>query len=184
MSLAEIQEAGPLGGVRGNAPALPHVQAIAMMPVPWLGCMLAVSQLYHLPPRVLPSIQVVEAGQPGTISRNFNGTGDLGVMQVNTFWIPRLSRSWNMTPHVVAGRLIEDPCFNIAAAGAIMRIYLDESRGDVVQAVGYYHSHTPGLATGYQIKVIRAAYRLFGRPRPVRVPAKARTRLARVGASR
>ena len=139
------------------------------MPVPYLACMLAVAQLYHLPPRVLPSIQVVEAGYPGSISRNFNGTGDLGVMQVNSRWVPYLASSWDMSPRDVAGRLISDPCFNIASAGAIMRIYLDESHGDVVRAVGYYHSHTPELASSYQIRVIRASYWLFGRPRPVRV---------------
>jgi hypothetical protein len=149
------------------------------MPVPWLACMLTVSQFYHLPPRVLPSIQVVEAGQPGTISRNFNGTGDLGVMQVNTIWVPYLARSWHLSPPVVVRQLIEDPCFNIVAAGAIMRIYLDEARGDVIQAVGYYHSHTPERATYYQIKVIRAAYRLFGRPRPA--VAKARHQIAQAG---
>jgi hypothetical protein len=149
------------------------------MPVPWLACMLTVSQFYHLPPRVLPSIQVVEAGQPGTISRNFNGTGDLGVMQVNTIWVPYLARSWHLSPPVVARQLIEDPCFNIVAAGAIMRIYLDEARGDAIQAVGYYHSHTPERATYYQIKVIRAAYRLFGRPRPAVV--KTRHQIARAG---
>jgi hypothetical protein len=137
------------------------------MPVPYLACMLAVSQFYHLPPRVLPSIQVVEAGHPGTISRNFNGTADLGVMQVNTRWIPWLARAWAMTPREVAGRLIKEPCFNITSAGAIMRIYLDESGGDVVRAVGYYHSHTPELAGDYQIRVIRASFMLFGRPRPV-----------------
>ena len=142
------------------------------MPVPYLACMLAVSQFYHLPPRVLPSIQVVEAGQPGTISRNFNGTADLGVMQVNTRWLPHLARSWHMTPRVVASRLINDPCFNIVAAGAIMRIYLDESRGDVVEAVGYYHSHTPELAIWYQLRVIRASLVLFGRPEPA--PTKLR----------
>ncbi len=153
------------------------------MPVPWLACMLAVSQFYHLPPRVLPSIQVVEAGQPGTISHNFNGTGDLGVMQVNSTWMPYLARSWHMTPRVVAERLIGDPCFNIVAAGAIMRMYLDESRNDVVQAVGYYHSHTPDLASDYQIRVIRASFRLFGRPKPVVVPVKAR-RFARASTRR
>jgi hypothetical protein len=140
--------------------------------------MLAVSQFYHLPPRVLPSIQVVESGRPGTISRNFNGSADLGVMQVNTSWVPYLSRSWHMTPGTVAGRLIEDPCFNIVSAGAIMRIYLDEARGDVVRAVGYYHSHTPERATMYQIRVIRASYSLFGRPRPVRI--KSRRRVAQI----
>ena len=127
------------------------------MPVPYLACMLAVSQFYHLPPRVLPSIQVVEAGRPGTVSRNFNGTADLGVMQVNTLWVPQIARAWHMAPHTVAGRLINDPCFNIAAAGAIMRIYLDESRGNVVRAVGYYHSHTPERANWYQVRVIRAS---------------------------
>src|SRR5580692_5249911 len=144
------------------------------MPVPYLACMLAVSQFYHLPPRVLPSIQVVEAGHPGTISRNFNGTADLGVMQVNTRWVPWLARAWDVTPREVAGRLIREPCFNIASAGAIMRIYLDEARGDVVRAVGYYHSHTPELAGDYQIRVIRASFRLFGRPQPVPVRVKVR----------
>lgn len=142
------------------------------MPVPYLACMLAVSQFYHLPPRVLPSIHVVEAGYPGSISRNFNGTGDLGVMQVNSRWVPYLAHSWHLSPRVVAERLIREPCFNIASAGAIMRIYLDEAHGDVVRAVGYYHSHTPALAGDYQIRVIRAAYRLFGRPAPIRVRSR------------
>ena len=149
------------------------------MPVPYLACMLAVSQFYHLPPRVLPSIQVVEAGHPGTVSRNFNGTADLGVMQVNTRWVVPIARAWHMTPHAVAGRLISDPCFNIAAAGAIMRIYLDESRGNVVQAVGYYHSHTPELANWYQVRVIRASFVLFGRPAP---ETTKRRRMAHSGA--
>jgi len=129
--------------------------------------MLAVSQFYHLPPRVLPSIQVVEAGQPGTISRNLNGTGDLGVMQVNTRWVPSIARWWDMTPAAVAERLI---------AGAIMRLYLDEARNDVVRAVGYYHSHTPERASAYQLKVIRASFSLFGRPKPVHVPARVKSR--------
>jgi hypothetical protein len=139
------------------------------MPVPYLACMLAVAQFYHLPPRVLPSIQVVEAGRPGTISRNLNGTADLGLMQVNSNWVPHIARWWNIPPREVAERLISDPCFNIASAGAIMRIYLDESHNNVVQAVGFYHSHTPELSTAYQFKVIRAAYWLFGRPRPAGV---------------
>ena len=32
-------------------------------------------------------------------------------------------------------RLIEDACFNIAAAGAILRIYLDEERGDLMEEI-------------------------------------------------
>lgn len=139
------------------------------MPVPYLACMMAAAAFYHLPPRVLPSIQAVEGGSPGAISRNADGSADLGVMQVNTLWIPRFAEVTHMTPAAVRTRLIVDPCFNIAAAAFIMRIYLAESRGDVVRAVGYYHSHTPELATGYQIKVIQAAGRMFGWPKPVPV---------------
>ena len=142
------------------------------MAPPYLACMLAVAQFHHLPPRVLPSIQAVEAGKPGSISRNHNGTADLGVMQVNTSWIPRIAQGWGMRPEGVAKRLIEDPCFNIAAAGSIMKIYLGETRGDVVKAVGYYHSHTPERYTDYQIRVIRASVALFGWPKPAKSKAK------------
>lgn len=138
------------------------------MPVPYLACMLAVAQLYHLPPRVLPAIQRVEGGQPGMVSMNSNGSGDLGVMQVNTLWVPKIAASFKLPPVEVARRLIDDPCFNILSAGAIMKLYLQETRGDVVQAVGYYHSHTPEYSEPYQLKVISAAVTLFGRPRVVK----------------
>ncbi len=143
-----------------------------MAAVPFLACMLAAAQVHHLPPRVLPAIQRVEAGQPGAISRNTNGSADLGVMQVNTAWIPRLAKAWNLPHDEVARRLIDDPCFNVVAAAAIVRIYLTEARGDVVRAVGYYHSHTPERATRYQMKVIRASVTLFGAPAKIRGRAR------------
>ena len=136
--------------------------------------MVAVAQFHHLPPRVLPAIQAVEAGRPGIVSRNRNGRGDLGVMQVNSRWVPHLAASWRMPHAVVAERWIGDPCFNVAAAGAIMRIYLTEARGDVVRAVGYYHSHTPERASAYQVKVIRASVSLFGWPKAVKARVKVR----------
>ena len=137
------------------------------MALPFLACMLATASFYHLPPRVLPSIQVVEAGRQGTISRNPDGSSDLGVMQVNTLWVPRIVAITGMTQEAVRSRLIADPCFNIAASGAIMRVYLNESRGDLLRAVGFYHSHTPNRATAYQIRVLSAATRLFARNAPL-----------------
>jgi Transglycosylase SLT domain len=141
------------------------------MAIPFLACMVATAAFYHLPPRVLPSIQVVEAGRPGTISPNADGSADLGVMQVNTLWVPRFAAITGMTEDAVKSRLILDPCFNIAAAGAIMRLYLTESKGDLLVAVGFYHSHTPELATAYQARVLGAATRLFvaRTPAPVTV---------------
>ena len=134
------------------------------MAIPFLACMAAAAAFYHLPPRVLPSIQVVEGGAPGMVSRNSDGSSDLGVMQVNTLWIPKFANITHMTPDAVRARLIADPCFNIAAAAAIMRLYLGEANGDVVRAVGAYHSHTPWRAASYRDKVLQAATRLFVRP--------------------
>ena len=39
------------------------------MAVPFLACMVAAAAWYHLPPRVLPSIQAVEGGRPGLVRR-------------------------------------------------------------------------------------------------------------------
>lgn len=131
------------------------------MPVPYLACMGLVASIYHLPPRVLPSIQAVEGGSAGMSHHNSNDTEDLGVMQVNTTWLWPLARYTHTDPATVYQRLRNDACYNVAAAGAIMRTYLDETHGDLMLAVGNYHSHTPALNIAYQIMVVRSAQRLF-----------------------
>jgi hypothetical protein len=126
--------------------------------------MIAAAAFYHLPPRVLPSIQSVEGGKPGMVQTNTNGTSDLGLMQVNTIWVQPLARYARLPADVVFVRLRDDPCFSIYAAAAIMRVYLNEAQGQLMTAIGYYHSHTPALSTEYQQKVIGAAADLFTRP--------------------
>ncbi len=131
------------------------------MSIPFLACMAAAAAFYHLPPRVLPAIQAVEGGRTGLVQQATNGTADLGLMQVNTIWIGPLARYANMTEAAARERLINDGCFNIAAAGAIMHLYLIEAGGDLLTAIGYYHSHTPQLRAAYQQKVLAAAVGLF-----------------------
>lgn len=135
------------------------------MAVPFAACMALVASLYSLPPRVLPSIHVVEGGQVGTVHRNTDGSADFGYMQVNDRWLPVLARYSGLTPDSVREKLLTRPCFNIAAAGYILRGYLDETRGDLMLAVGNYHSHTPLLNAGYQQRVLQSATALFA-PRP------------------
>jgi Transglycosylase SLT domain len=135
------------------------------MSVPFLACMAAAAAFYHLPPRVLPSIQVVEGGQVGSVRINTNGTADLGLMQVNTIWVAPLAGIAHMDREGVTNRLVHDPCFNIAASAVIMHIYLTEAHGNLMAAIGYYHSHTPNLGEAYQDKVVAAAGALFARRR-------------------
>jgi Transglycosylase SLT domain len=142
-----------------------HGRIDPLMAIPYLACMALVANLYQLPPRVLPSIQVVEGGRVGTVSVNADRSEDLGVMQVNTFWLRPLGRYIGVSTNIVRDRLIREPCFNIAAAGAILRTYLNEERGDLMRAVGDYHSHTEVRNISYQSKVLAAATRLFVRYR-------------------
>jgi hypothetical protein len=131
------------------------------MAVPFLACMALVAQVYSLPPRVLPSIQAVEGGSPGVVHLNRDGSEDLGVMQVNTLWIPLLVRYTRLDAATVRDRLVNTVCFNVAAAGLIVRTYLDAAGGDLMRAVGDYHSHTPQLHEAYAAKVVQSASRLF-----------------------
>ncbi len=133
--------------------------------IPFLACMALVASIYHLPPRVLPSIQAIEGGRPGTVSNDADGSQDLGVMQINTRWVQPLAAYTRRPDAVVRVRLISEPCYNIAAAGAILRTYLNEDGGDLMQAIGDYHSHTRQLNLTYRSQVMQAAEGLFVRDR-------------------
>jgi Transglycosylase SLT domain len=129
--------------------------------IAYLKCMLVVAAATGLPPRVLPVIQSIEGGAPGVVRPDDNGTADLGVMQVNTIWIPALARRAGLSPAQTRSRLINDPCFNIAAAALILQSYLAEEHGALIPALGDYHSHTPELNTAYAALAERTARKLF-----------------------
>lgn len=127
-----------------------------------LACLTLAATFYGLPPRALASIHAVEGGKVGTVHRNTDGSDDLGPMQVNTLWIGALARHTGFGPAEVHERLRTSNCFSATAAAAILHTYLVETRGDLMLAIGHYHSHTPLLNQRYQMKVVTAATRLFG----------------------
>ncbi len=129
--------------------------------IPYLKCMLMVASLAGLPPRVLPVIQSIEGGAPGMVRPDPNGTADLGVMQVNTIWIPVLAARAGLPQSITAQRLVNDPCFNIAASALILRTYLTETHGALLPALGDYHSHTQALNLAYTALAERRARELF-----------------------
>jgi len=134
------------------------------MAIPFLACMLATANFFHLPPRALPAIQATEGGSVHVASRNTDGTEDLGPMQVNTIWLPTVARAAHQDEARVRQRLLDEPCFNIAVAGAILRIELNAAHGNLQVAIGHYHSHTPELAAAYRRRVASSAMRLYLQP--------------------
>jgi hypothetical protein len=131
------------------------------MLIRYLACMALAAHFYGLPPRVLPSIQRVEGGNRGVIRADANGSADLGVMQVNTLWVEPVAVFSHLPRAVVYQRLVFDPCYNIFIAGAITKTYLIEAHGNLMRAIGFYHSHMPSLGDEYQRKVLQAARQLF-----------------------
>ncbi|MGE4481412.1 lytic transglycosylase domain-containing protein [Acidocella sp.] len=130
--------------------------------IPYLKCMLLVAATTGLPPRVLPVIQALEGGRTGMVTPNQNGTEDLGVMQVNSLWLPALAARAGLSEGETRTRMIMQPCFNIAAAALVLKTYLAETHGALLPAIGDYHSHTPVLHDAYLAKAEHTARKLFG----------------------
>lgn len=123
--------------------------------------MLVVAATAGLPPRVLPVIQTMEGGRAGMVTQDANGTQDLGVMQVNTVWLPALAARAGLSEAEARARMINQPCFNIAAAALVLRTYLAQRHGALLPAIGDYHSHSPALHDAYLAEAEGTALKLF-----------------------
>ncbi|EIJ75014.1 MAG: conjugal transfer protein TrbN [Leptospirillum sp. Group II 'C75'] len=79
------------------------------LPVP-VACIWQAAGYYRLPPLALVGILGVEGGRPGQAVRNTDGSEDLGPMQINSRWLPLLSR-YGLT----RAKILGDPCTNVWA---------------------------------------------------------------------
>lgn len=104
--------------------------------------------------RTLWGLRDQEAGWIGAEVPNTNGTHDLGPMQINSWWIPRLSALTSRPPEVVRVWLIRDACFNVQAARWIFLTELRANR-NYWKAIGAYHSSTPWRQRDYALAVSR-----------------------------
>lgn len=78
-------------------------------------CLEQAASRYQVPERLLWGIISKEGGQPGTQSRNSNGTYDYGPAQVNSSWLPQL-QPYGITAHA----LTWDYCINVGVAAWIL----------------------------------------------------------------
>lgn len=112
-------------------------------------CLSASAKNAGVPQGVLLVLLYVEDGRPGMVSPNSNGTADLGPMQVNTAWVDRIARRWHSTHARTYAALRDSSCANIEAGAWILGQAMQETHGDLWQAVAFYHSHTPRYGEAY-----------------------------------
>jgi hypothetical protein len=103
-----------------------------------------------------------EAGWLGAAVRNTNGSHDLGPLQINTWWVPKIAELVGRSQADVRTWLMHDPCFNAGAARWIFLSALKDT-GDFWKAVGVYHSPTGWRQRRYASSVAHHLERRFGR---------------------
>ena len=138
-------------------------------------CLTAAGNAYQEPPAVLVILLNVEGGRLGAVSPNTNGTVDIGPMQVNDIWLPKLASHWSTSKQSAYLALRDNFCANVEAGAWILRMGLDEARGDFWEGVGFYHSHDPGYKRTYLKSVLEQAMRLQNQAQaPSKVPLRQR----------
>lgn len=100
-----------------------------------------------------------EAGWVGAQVRNKNGSHDLGPLQINSWWVPKIAKLVGKPPAHVRHWLRFDPCFNAQAARWVFLSGL-VATNDYWTAVGLYHSPTGWRQQRYVAQVV---YRLEAR---------------------
>ena len=129
-----------------------------MTPALLAACIIISAQTYDVPPGVLLGIMQVEGGRVGQEVRNTNGSHDLGIMQINTIWLPELSKRWGISQSRAREWIRDDGCANIAVASWILRQRINKT-GSLWGGIAGYHSFTPALGSRYANKVAAAMRR-------------------------
>jgi soluble lytic murein transglycosylase-like protein len=119
-------------------------------------CVQQAARRYQMDERLIHAIiQVESGGNPAALNRNANGSEDIGVMQINSSWLPVLGRYGVQRHH------LDDPCTNVhvgawVLAGNIARY------GHTWRAVGAYNARSHVKRERYVAQVWRR-YRTSGK---------------------
>ncbi len=114
---------------------------------------------YRLPPLLLETIAEVESAMnPDAANWNRDGTVDVGLMQVNSWWEPRLGpERWQA--------VCSDPCYNVTVGAWILADCLHRY-GYGLQGLGCYNARSPDKRERYSRKVLAAMMAKLGKPQP------------------
>jgi len=110
---------------------------------------------YGLPAVLLRTIAQTESGlDPEAAGWNADGSVDVGLMQINSWWEGRLgAQSW-------VG-VCTDPCYNVMVGAWILRDCLDRL-GYTVDGIGCYNARSPEKRKRYTRKILRSVLDRMG----------------------
>jgi soluble lytic murein transglycosylase-like protein len=85
---------------------------------------------------------------PNAINRNANGSYDIGLMQINSSWLPTLRR------YGVSEKDLYEPCINIQVGAWVLANNM-QRMGNSWNAVGAYNAKSQKLREKYALKVYK-----------------------------
>jgi len=101
-------------------------------------CIEEAGRSFAISPLSLRVLYRMEGGTLGKVSQNTNGTVDIGPMQINSWWLPKIAPAG-----INYEMLRDDPCTNVYVAAWIFEGELLRAKGDIAMAIAKYHSPTP-----------------------------------------
>nr|WP_242404650.1 lytic transglycosylase domain-containing protein [Janthinobacterium agaricidamnosum] len=135
---------------RRVSPARIACLLLAMLPMTQArACWEDAARLYGVNPELLYAVAKTESQlNPRAVHRNANGTRDIGLMQINSTWLPVLHK------YGIDEQQLLDACTSIYVGAWIMA---DNMRrmGNSWQAVGAYNAANPVLRASYALKVYK-----------------------------
>ncbi|UXU89126.1 transglycosylase SLT domain-containing protein [Burkholderia sp. S-53] len=113
-------------------------------------CLDDAAAFQHVSVSLMRGIAQVESGMnPNAVNKNTNGTFDIGLMQINSTWLPTLAREG------ITQQSLFDPCTN-AYVGAWILSQNIRQLGPNWNAIGAYNSASPDKRLAYARKVYDA----------------------------
>jgi soluble lytic murein transglycosylase-like protein len=142
-----------LSMLAGPRPAVGSDEPAVAGPAEPSTCWEQAARRHRVNPHLLVAIAEVESGlRPGAIGRNTNGSVDIGLMQINSLWLPELQR------HGISPRDLLDPCVSVHVGAWVLARKM-RLHGNTWTAVGAYNAGSDVLRERYARKVMEALAR-------------------------
>jgi soluble lytic murein transglycosylase-like protein len=134
---------------RSRVPRLIAAAAIALLCGRAEACWEQAAHRYGVNTYLLYAIAKTESNlNPKAINRNANGSYDIGLMQINSSWLPTLRR------YGVTEKDLYEPCISIQVGAWILGSNM-QRMGNSWNAVGAYNAKSQKLREKYALKVYK-----------------------------
>ena len=125
------------------------VLVLVCLPAKAATCFEHAAQRYGVPVSLLKAISLQESsGRANAFNRNPNGSYDMGLMQINSTWLPTLAR------HGISAQHLWDPCVSILVGAWILSNNFSRL-GYNTQGLGAYNAVSPHKRERYARQVLR-----------------------------